>query len=321
MHLAKAKGLVLLPALLCLTTLSVAATQHARFDPATEDPPVDRDHPAAMLQLELRSHGSRLDGVFYLAQGKGPHPTVVLLHGFPGYEQNLDLAHAVRRAGWNVLVFHYRGSWGSEGSYSLRNALEDVPAAIEFVRSELAATNERVSPHEFVLVGHSLGGFLSLMTASSDPSIVCAASIAGVDLGRRAKAIGNDTEMRQKLVSILQSQAAPLSGFSGEAMVDDILSHADAYDLVEHASELASHRLFLAAGERDQDVPIEENHAPLVEALGRAGARNVTSVVLDADHAFSDKRIALARALISWLQTSCRSEEANRPRNAAPGPP
>jgi pimeloyl-ACP methyl ester carboxylesterase len=53
-----------------------------------------------------------LNAVLYIAAGEGPHPNVLLLHGLPGNEQNIDLAQSMRRAGWNVLTFHYRGSWG-----------------------------------------------------------------------------------------------------------------------------------------------------------------------------------------------------------------
>ena len=35
---------------------------------------------------------------------------MILFHGLPGNEQNLDLAQAIRRANWNVLTLHYRGS-------------------------------------------------------------------------------------------------------------------------------------------------------------------------------------------------------------------
>jgi hypothetical protein len=36
-------------------------------------------------------------------------------HGLPGNEEFLDLAQAVRRAGWNTVTFNYRGPWGSPG--------------------------------------------------------------------------------------------------------------------------------------------------------------------------------------------------------------
>ena len=53
------------------------------------------------------SHGSKLLGGFYRAAGETPRPTVILLHGVPGVEKNLDLAYALRDAGWNCLYFHY----------------------------------------------------------------------------------------------------------------------------------------------------------------------------------------------------------------------
>ena len=38
--------------------------------------------------------------IIVLAAGAGTHPVVVFLHGYPGNERNLDLAQAVRRAGF-----------------------------------------------------------------------------------------------------------------------------------------------------------------------------------------------------------------------------
>ena len=101
--------------------------------PVIADPPADSAHPAAMEAFVLPSHGSGLNAVLYLASGSEPHPTLLLLHGFPGNEQNLDLAQAARRAGWNVLTMHYRGSWGSHGTFSFLNAAEDAHVALAFL--------------------------------------------------------------------------------------------------------------------------------------------------------------------------------------------
>ena len=89
-------------------------------------------------------------------------------------------------------------------------------------------------------------------------------------------------------------------------MVQDLIVNADRYDFLERIDDLKGHTLLLVAATRDVVVPIDDNHAPLAAALARAGAPNVTSVILDADHGFSDKRIALTRALVSWLEESCR---------------
>src|SRR5205085_12529204 len=89
----------------------------------------------AMRELAISSHGSRMNGLIYLAGGTGPHPIVIFLHGFPGNERNLDLAQAVRRAGYNALFFDYRGNWGSGGTFSFANTLADVKAVLACARS------------------------------------------------------------------------------------------------------------------------------------------------------------------------------------------
>src|SRR6266516_4386683 len=101
-------------------TLAVAS------DPVTSD----SLYPPTLADVQIPSSGARMNGVLYLAQGKGPHTTVLVLHGFPGTEKNADLAQAVRRAGFNALIFHYRGAWGSEGDYSFSHVLEDVAEGV-----------------------------------------------------------------------------------------------------------------------------------------------------------------------------------------------
>ena len=154
-----------------LSTLIAASSvgQDRDYDPVAEDlPVVDYDHPATALETGFDVDGSHVNATFFLAQGEGPHPSVVLLHGFPGYEKHFDLAHAMRRAGWNVLIFHYRGAWSSEGSFSLPTGLEDVAAAIAWVRAQ-ASENGRVDPDKVAVVGHSLGGFFTASRVVRQP--------------------------------------------------------------------------------------------------------------------------------------------------------
>ena len=138
---------------------------------------------ASMSTFQLPSHGSQLNAFVYVAAGAGPHPTVILLHGFPGNERNLDLAQAIRRAGWNVLYFDYRGSWGSPGDFSLAHSLEDTAAAIAYLRDPANAARLRSDPANIVLIGHSMGGFMARFTAAHDPAIRAAALISAADMG------------------------------------------------------------------------------------------------------------------------------------------
>ena len=113
------------------------------------------------------SDGNRLVGVLYLARGDAPKPTVLLLHGCPGLEQNLDIAIALRDCGWNSLVFHYRGSWGSAGHYDLRTIPQDVRAAADHVQQ---AGYPGVDPDRLAVAGHSLGGWAAVLAAAARTS-------------------------------------------------------------------------------------------------------------------------------------------------------
>jgi len=268
------------------------------------DPVVsDAEFPDSMAELTIPSGANRMSGVLYIAQGKNPHPTVLLLAGFPGNETNADLAQIIRRSGWNVLLFHYRGSWGSEGAYSWSNAVEDVASAVRFLREEKNASQYRTDPRRLVLVGYSLGGWVALMAAARDPSVRSVASISGVNLGGFGKA-AKDPKVAAGSAAYLDGAMLPLRvrGASGEALVREMVAQAEEYDLLNQVDPLCSKSVLLLGGKRDKDIPIDQHHVPLVKAFQEKGAKRVSQVVIDTDHAYSDHRIALAEALLSWLE-------------------
>jgi uncharacterized protein len=285
---------------LALTTLpSVGSAQ--RRDPLIQDPSgTDRAYLAVNRAVVISNAGSRMIGSMLIADGRGPHNVVVLLHGFPGHERNLDLAQAIRRAGWNVLTFSYRGSWGSEGSYSFSSVLDDVRAALAFVRT--SDSSYRVSTDHVVLVGHSMGGWAALMTAARDSQIDAVASIAGWNIAVDSRDL-TDPAKYAATVKDLAPDLWLLRGTTPEVLLREQMAHVDEWDLVRAAPLLASKPVLLIAGERDVAVPLVRHHAPLVAELKRLNAKRLTTVIFDSGHGFSDKRIALTRAILTWLDT------------------
>src|ERR1700722_11389593 len=126
---------------------------------------------ASMETFRIPSHGSMLNALVYVAAGAGPHPAVILLHGFPGNERNLDLAQHIRRAGWDVLYFNYRGAWGSPGDLSFSHGIEDTAAAIAYLRQPATAKTLRIDSSRIVLIGHSMGGFMAVQGTAADPTV------------------------------------------------------------------------------------------------------------------------------------------------------
>ena len=274
------------------------------YDPVTMDP-VARDSafPAQMAELALESAGARLNAILYVAAGRGPHPIVLLLHGNPGNERNLDLAQAIRRAGYSVLFFNYRGSWGSGGTFSRTHALEDVQAALRWARSGSTAERFRVDTARVALVGHSMGGWLALMTAAADPKVACVAGLDSRNTGAYARTLQTNRSADSAVVVAADSLTAPGAPYRahgrGAALVGEMKANADRWDLTAHAKAL-SHGPVLLVG-----AALRTDHDGLVDALNRAGARRVTALTWDTDHSFSDRRIALARTVVDWLRTSC----------------
>src|SRR3970040_1451897 len=120
----------------------------------------------------LHSHGSRLMGALFRRKADEPRPTALLLHGIPGVEKNYDLAYALRDAGWNVLTFHYRGCWGSEGEYTRPGIVDDIIVAIDYL-SERADVDKR----RLAGVGLSLGGWGVVMAAARDERLRAVVSL------------------------------------------------------------------------------------------------------------------------------------------------
>ena len=117
-----------------------------------------------MTVIHIPTHGLLINGVVYSPTGAGPHPTIVICHGLPGNEKNLDLAQALRRAGWNAVTFNYRGSWGSPGNFRFAQNLEDANAVLAYLRAN--ASTLGVDTSRIVLAGHSMGGWVVAHTAA-----------------------------------------------------------------------------------------------------------------------------------------------------------
>ena len=274
----------------------------AQADPARADLPPDAAHPAGMEELKIPSHGSRMNGFIYLAQGAGPHPVAVFLHGYPGNERNLDLAQAVRRAGWHALYFDYRGSWGSGGTFGFANSLDDVAAAVAWLRSAEVRAKFGIDPARIALVGHSMGGWLALQAPAADAGITCTAALDAWNLGAfgRDAAAHPERDPGAYFRETTDAESGPIRGDAG-AMLREATAHAGAWDFTAQAPALKGRAVFLAASTREADAA----RVALTQALHAAGAAHVRSTHYDDDHPFSAHRIALAQELVQWLGGEC----------------
>lgn len=286
------------PWLIASWLLCLAAPCGALADPVTADPPADAAHPADIHAFVLPSNGSGMNALLYTASGAGPHPTLLLLHGFPGNEQNLDVAQAARRAGWNVLTFHYRGSWGSGGDFSFLGAAADAHAALAYLEAPENAARLGIDPRRIAVAGHSMGGYMAADVAADDPRVLGLFLIDPWNIGADGRALATP-EGRRAWHEEAAGDLPPLAGTSEEQLADEMTANADRLDLV---------RRTIAFGKRPVDVIGAERGGgaagtTLLKAVRAAGNPAATGEVWPTDHSFSDKRIALAQRLVRWLES------------------
>ncbi|HZZ66911.1 MAG TPA: alpha/beta hydrolase [Phenylobacterium sp.] len=278
----------------------LAATAKAVGHPAIPaaiftDPPADAAHPPRMEVLHIPSGGVEINGVAYLAGGAGVHPTVVLLHGLPGNEKNLDLAQAIRRAGWNVVTFNFRGSWGSPGAFSFEGNLADAKAVLAFVRDPAHAGPLQIDTHRLVLAGHSMGGWVTALTAAQDDGLAGAVLICAADMAGR----GATAAAKPMVVKSMAENMESLAGTSPEKMADEVIAISPRLSFnAQVAKGLATKPVLVLTS----DDGLAPNAEKLVKAIEADGSHAVTLHHEATDHSWSGKRIALEAAVISWLQ-------------------
>jgi uncharacterized protein len=282
-----------LPPLLALMNLCLAGAALAQTGPPAiyTDPPADPAHPAGMAVLHIPSHGVLINGVEYSPPGAGPHPTLVICHGLPGNEKNLDLAQAVRRAGWNAVTFNYRGSWGSPGSFRFAQNLQDAPAVLAYLRDPANAARLGVDPKRIAIAGHSMGGWVVAHTAANDHALMGAILISMGDMG----AIG--TMPHARVVAAMADDMEALAGVTAESMAKEAEAHAREFGVAGTAAGLAQIPV-LALTADDHLAPQTD---ALVAAIKANGGTKVTAVHMATDHGWSDHRIALESTVITWL--------------------
>lgn len=257
------------------------------------DPPDDPHAPARLEVLHIPSGEVKINGLAYIAAGPGPHPTALLLHGMPGNEKNLDLAQAMRRAGWTVVSINYRGTWGSPGPFHYAQTFEDAAAALAYLRDPGNAEKLGIDTKRIVLVGHSMGGWIGAHTLARDPALLGAALISPADIAR----IGKDGH--DAATAFVEDDRETVAETSTETLADEMVAHADDWRLPSLAPKLADSRLLiLYSGDA-----YKHDAETLIDALKAAKSKKLTVGYTATDHAWSDHRIALEAQVIGWLES------------------
>lgn len=243
---------------------------------------------SSQRSLHFYSDGLRLAAVLFLPEGGGPHPGIVLCHGFTGIKELVlpDYASRFAAAGYAALTFDYRGfgeSEGPRGRLIAREQVVDIRNAITFLQCQ-----PQVDPQRIGLWGTSYGGAHAPYVAGIDARVMCAVGQVGFgDGGRLFRRGRSDKEMapllalleqdrRQRVLTGKGAVVPPLQLLADEDSVrfftdairrfpqlETMLPLETAEATLEYVPEEVVHRispraLLLIAAEHDMPCPKEE---------------------------------------------------------------
>lgn len=246
----------------------------------------DKSSPAGMSELNILSAGSLLQGFIYKANGKQKHPTLILLHGFPGNEKNLDLAQVVRAHGWNVLYFDYRGSWASQGEFSFKHCVEDVVNTVTFCKRY--ADSLQIDTSNIVLFGHSMGGWICLKALQQLPTIKKGFALSTWDIA--------GTVAQKTYMPYLEKEADNyfvLNKKSGKELFKPVVDAPDYYNLANDAKALSQKQIIM--------LDEHERNETIADALKTKNTTYFDYEVWQTDHPFTNKRVALIKKVMAFL--------------------
>lgn len=253
--------------------------------------------PPGDFPLLIPGKRGKLFSQLYTPGGEGLHPAVLLSHGYPGNEKNLDLAQFLRALGFAVMIYHYSGSWGSDGDFSLHHCIEDANTLLDAMIANAEAW--QLDPGRIYAVGHSMGGFVTAHLLAQRRELKGGVLIAPWDVARTYALSRTDKVCRANLEEVLAGGYGWLTGWTSERAETELSQHTDALRLDRLGGKLHSVPLLLIGCTQDTITPVLLHQQPLRDSIGDAEA--LTYSLLPGDHSMHAYRALLWETVGQWL--------------------
>ena len=252
----------------------------------------DITSPARSTELFIPSGNSQIAGIIYSANGLQKHPTLLLLHGYPGNERNLDIAQIVRSHGWNVIYFDYRGSWGSQGKFSFKNSVEDVVNVVAFCNKYQDSL--KIDTSNIVLFGHRMGGWVVFKALQELPTIKKGFALSTWNIGDYYKNVSTEKEMLRLANDPNGVGKYFVLNTSLKDLYTPVLQDQTYFNLLNDAKSLADKKIIM--------IDEHEKNSQLAAKMKESNKSYFDYSVWQTDHVFTNKRISLINKIITFLE-------------------
>jgi uncharacterized protein len=250
---------------------------------------LDNSSPASMIELLIPSDGVMLQGLMYKANGGNMHPTLFLLHGYPGNERNLDIAQVVRASGCNVIYFNYRGSWGNQGDFSFENCVQDVVNAANYFIDN--AKKFQVDTNNMVLFGHSMGGFVALKAIQQLPAVKKCFVLSTWDIFENYKNLNTKEEITAHAKS--NEGNYTVLNKSAEEIFSPLLENPSFFDLAGDSKSLREKEIVM--------LDESEKNLLVADAIKNDNTAYFKYEIWKTDHSFTNKRVSLMNEVLMFI--------------------
>jgi dienelactone hydrolase len=266
---------------------------------------------ASPIDITIDRNGVLLKGKFYVSEGTGIFPTVILLQGSPGNETDvIGIGNILSQSGINAITFNYSGTFKSEGKTSQKNSELDIMATYKFLHIAENISKFKIDTAFIILGGWSYGGGMAMTYSIKHPEITAVFSIAGVDWGEYYEKYLRDPEFKKatdanmaKLAAQTEQIRFDTGALPDEITKDGIIRLDSAYFLRKSAPKLANKDILIISGWDDSMATVDWIILPLYRALKKEKAQNVQIIAFQDGHFFSKSRTELAQALIKWIKS------------------
>ncbi len=255
-----------------------------------------------IFELNIISGGCHLYGYLLTPDKRveGPHPTIIMSHGFPGYTTNNDLELAFMRMGCVVIHMNHRGAWGSEGEYLFTNLKEDLKAVAKWAHNSAVADRYDIDVNNIFLVGHSMGGQSVLNAAKEISFIKGVAALAAYDIGAAFR-----YNMEKDLFLMIETEGQCLKMTSASEVYENALLNQHELSVLNRAEELVKRNVLLVEATFDTIAPPDKMLKPLADKL-KADGGNVKYESIGSNHSFIGQRMKLTNTVGKWIEENSR---------------
>ena len=229
-------------------------------------------------------YGERLDYTCHEGE-KGSKNIVILGHGVTGNKDRpfvVALAEGLAAAGITALRFSFSGNGVSEGKFTDSTISKEV--------EDFGAVLDVLDGYAICYVGHSMGGAVGVLRASTDSRIQLLVSLAGM-VHTKAFAQREFGDVTPDEGLMWDEPDCPLS----QAYMDDLTQIDTVIDL---SSQIIVPWL-LVHGDEDDVVPIEDSH----DILAKANSQAQLVTIEGANHVFGDEYTpVMVEKVIAWIK-------------------